>query len=161
MIVTIAIALRLFVFDTFIVIGDSMDPTLKTYDYVIVNKLSYIQKEPERGDVVVAKDPIQYTKIIKRIVGLPGEIIYINDGEVSITKIDGSNQKLLEEYIKKDSSTTSNIKKIKLDPKEYYLLGDNRESSYDSREIGPINKWEIRGKVIGILDIKTLKINKL
>lgn len=120
--------LRIFVVEGFVVSGDSMEPTIHSGDFVFINKLAYWWSEPQHGDIVVVIPRVYPNKIIKRIIGLPGERL---------------------------NGTTTD--KIILDPQEYYVVGDNKSVSLGSRELGPIDKWSIKGKVIGALNFTTLK----
>ena len=79
---TVALVLRVFVIEGFIVRGDSMHPAIESGDYVFVNKLAYLWSEPKRGDVVVAVSRVLPSKLLKRIVGLPGERFEIKDGQI-------------------------------------------------------------------------------
>ena len=130
-----AVILRTFVIEGFIVRGDSMHPAIESGDYVFVNKLAYLFSEPKRGDVIVAIPRELPKKILKRIIGLPGERFQISGGVIM----------LKNERTDPEGATT-----IVLDPEEYYALGDNREVSIDSRELGLIDKWDIKGKVFGV-----------
>lgn len=128
------------------VVGRSMEPTLENEDNLIVDKISYRFKEPERYDIIVFPyrdgSGMYY---IKRIIGLPGEQIYINErGDVFV---DG--KKLEEPYIKEkavEAGLATNI--VNLGDDEYFVLGDNRNNSTDSRsiEVGNVKRDEIIGK---------------
>lgn len=132
----IAAILRVFVVEAFIVIGDSMSPTIRNGEYVFINRMAYVFSAPERGDIVIAKTR-GGDKVIKRVAGLPGDRHLTADGRGGAT------------------TTRTNI-----DPKEYFLLGDNAELSIDSREVGPVDHWDIKGRVIGTFDIKTFRFRK-
>ncbi len=123
-----ALFLRIFVMEGFVVSGDSMEPTIHSGEFVFINKVAYWWSEPQHGDIVVVIPRIYPNKILKRVIGLPGE------------KLNGTS-----------------TDKIVLDPKEYYVMGDNRGVSIDSRELGPVDRWSIKGKVIGALNLKNLK----
>jgi len=146
-----AVILRTFVIEGFIVRGDSMHPAIESGDYVFVNKLAYLFSEPKRGDVIVAIPREMPKKILKRIIGLPGERFQISGG-VIILKNERTDpgQVLVETYLDDPSTLTEGATTIVLDPEEYYALGDNREVSIDSRELGLIDKWDIKGKVFGV-----------
>lgn len=142
----IVIPIRLFIAQPFIVSGASMDPTFTNGQYLIVDEISYRLNEPVRGDVVIfkyPKDPKKY--FIKRIIGLPGETVTINEkGSVSVRQT-GSNTvtALAEPYIyfpKNESAERV------LGSDEYFVMGDNREGSYDSRMWGPVKKDLLIGK---------------
>ncbi|MBU0647568.1 signal peptidase I [Patescibacteria group bacterium] len=129
------IPLRHYVFGLYIVEGDSMNPTLSQNDMFIANKLD---KDFSRGEIIVFA-PIEKEDqtTIERIIGLPGENIQINDGHVLI-----DNQLLSEEYL--DQTTPGQID-IDLSSNEYFVMGDNRHDSQDSRHIGPIASEQIIG----------------
>lgn len=122
-------------------VGDSMAPTLKTGDIVIINKLSTNFK---RGDIVyLYHDNTKY--IIKRIIGLPGETVEIKDNKIYI------NGHVIEDYIENPNMIDFSLNKLGYDeiPNDYYfVMGDNRNYSYDSRMIGLISKDDIIGKSV-------------
>ncbi|MFH1473213.1 MAG: signal peptidase I [bacterium] len=154
----IALVMRVFVVEGFIVSGDSMSPAINSGDYVFVNKLAYWHSEPKRGEVVVALPRDYPRKILKRIIGLPGERFEIANGGIIIRDDRDDPGKLLKEtYLEKSDVTTIGETLTQLDPEEYFALGDNREVSIDSRELGLIDKWDIKGKVFGVINFRTLK----
>ncbi|MGP8081066.1 MAG: signal peptidase I [Dehalococcoidales bacterium] len=147
--IIILIALALFVglrltIQTYIVNGPSMEPNYQNNEWIIVNKLAYIFTNPQRGDIIVFQPPIPSTKpFIKRIIGLPGETVEIKDGTVNILKANGSIITLQEPYIKEPFSTSYNS--IVIPPNEYFVMGDNRNNSTDSRY-----GWLVsRDKIVG------------
>ncbi len=149
-----AVILRTLVVEGFIVRGDSMHPAIESGDYVFVNKLAYLFNEPKRGDVVVAVPRELPKKILKRIIGLPGERFQIAGGVIVLRdERTDSGQILMETYLDNPSILTEGTTTIVLDPEEYYALGDNREISIDSRELGLIDKWDIKGKVFGVFSL--------
>ena len=144
----IVIPIRYFVFQPFIVRGESMLPNFENSDYLLVDEISYRLGEPERGDVIVFKPPIQQgSRYIKRIIGLPGETIQIRDGLVSVIEGDGTVIELDESGYLSDSVFTSGSMKIDLGEGEYFVMGDNRQFSSDSRSFGPLPRENIIGKV--------------
>ena len=144
----IIIPIRYFLIQPFCVKGASMEPSFYDDEYLIINEISYRFSEPDRGDIVVfkyPKDPQQF--FIKRVIGLPGETVEITDGFIFIYKTDGTKM-LLEEYNYLPTDVkTQGQNKWTLDKDEYYVLGDNREHSMDSRMFGPVTKEFITGKV--------------
>jgi len=149
----VAIIARVFFIDTFSVKGDSMSQTINDGDYVIINRLAYSFSEPKRGDIVVVRPRDSSKKILKRIIGLPGErIVFEKDKIVIKEDRDDSGKILKEEYIK-GNSTKNNGEAFyeAIDPLEYFVLGDNRDVSIDSRQLGQVDKWSIKGKVIKIV----------
>lgn len=142
----IVIPIREFVFQPFFVKGQSMEPNFHDYDYLIVDELSYRFHSPERGDVVVLKNPNNPAqKFIKRIIGLPGETVIIENGKVIIEKDNKSF--VLDEtpYLDGNNFTPGNVK-ITLAEDEYFVMGDNRKKSYDSRFFGPVKRKDIIGR---------------
>ena len=127
-------------------IGDSMNPVLKNGDVVLVNRILYDASSPKRGDIIVFKPNGNENlhSYVKRIVGLPGETVQIKDGAVYI---DG---KKLKESYKTTSLEEAGLAagEITLGGNEFFVLGDNRESSEDSRmaDIGNVKRSEIEGK---------------
>ena len=154
----VSLLFRLFLFEPFIVPTPSMEPTLMISDKVIVNKISYKYKGIERGDVIVFHSPVTEGKdLVKRAIAFEGETvklgtdgkIYIND---ELLENDFYNLKFLPEY---------GGQTYKLGKDEIFVMGDNRNNSYDSRYFGPIQESEIFGKVFFIYwpvsHIKTVK----
>ncbi|MBU6370843.1 MAG: signal peptidase I [Patescibacteria group bacterium] len=163
----IVLPVRAFVAQPFVVSGDSMDTTFANGDYLIVDEVSYDFKAPARGDVVVFKVPAaglafehQSTSstvyYIKRIIGLPGETVEITGDAVKIYNAQNPNGFVLTEpYVNLGggaSSTTAffeNIhEKITLAPGQYFVMGDNRHNSADSRFWGVLPKTDIRGRAL-------------
>lgn len=143
----IIIGIRSFVMQPFFVNGQSMEPNFHDGDYLIVNEIGYKFDDPRRGDVIVfhyPNDPRQF--FIKRIIGLPGEKIEIKNNEIVIyNKEHPDGFSLAEFYIPKSAVISKNhSKELKND--EYYVLGDNRIASSDSRVWGVLEKHHIVGK---------------
>jgi len=142
----IVMPIRYFLFQPFIVKGESMSPNFESGDYLIVDEISYRFAEPKRGDVVVFKYPKDTTqRFIKRIIGLPGETVVVKNGEVSVTKSNGENVVLDERYLPNDLKTYGDADTT-LKDNEYFVLGDNRTYSYDSRSWGIVPAENIIGK---------------
>ena len=155
LVVVVVIPIRVFVASPFIVDGDSMLPTFENLDYLIIDELIYRFKEPSRGDVVVFRYPDDPSIFyIKRIIGLPGEVVSINRGSVTVTTVGGEKLTLNEPYIVNEDATYT--KNISLNPKEYFVMGDNRPNSSDSRIWGPLSRKDIIGRV----DLRLLPISK-
>jgi len=124
-----------------------MDPNFEDGDYLIVDELSYNFRAPERGEVVVFKypnDPSQ--RYIKRIIGLPGETVEIQGGKITI--LNASGKEILNEKYLPSSVLTLGDTKVTLGPKEYFVLGDNRMASSDSRRWGLLPEADIIGRVL-------------
>jgi len=142
----IVLPIRYFLFQPFIVKGESMSPNFESGDYLIVDEISYRLSEPQRGDVVVFKYPKDTTqRFIKRMIGLPGETVTIKDGAVSVTTKDGNNIVLDEKYLPTDLKTYGDVNTT-LKDNEYFVMGDNRMYSYDSRSWGIVPESDIIGK---------------
>lgn len=125
-----------------------MEPNFYDGNYLIVDEITYRLRQPERDEVVVFKyprDPKQY--FIKRIVGLPNERVEIKDQKIKIYSSDSPNgREVSENYLPKDIVTKGNVT-IQLGAKEYFVLGDNRPFSSDSRYWGPVSSDLIIGRV--------------
>ncbi len=143
----VVVPFRFFVAQPFIVSGDSMQPTFQTGEYLIIDQLSYHFQEPARGEVVVFRAPRSKGKFfIKRIIGLPGETVKIENGAVTIYNDqhpDG--RRLRESYIEPSHRGTMSTE---LGPEEYFVMGDNRSVSSDSRNWGPLEVDRIQGRPI-------------
>ncbi len=139
--------IRTFIAQPFIVSGDSMIPTFHNGEYLIVDELSYRFSEPKRHDTIILHYPLEPQKyFIKRIVGLPGETVQFEGARIRITPTDGSEPFMLDEPFVKNQS--SDFLTVTLGPDEYYVLGDNRSASSDSRRWGPLPRTDIVGKPI-------------
>lgn len=149
LILLVVIPVRVFIAQPFIVNGASMDPTFEHGQYLIVDQISYRLEEPKRGDVIVFKYPNdQRQYFIKRVVALPGETIEINDDEVVVYNEKNPEGKVLNEpYLPGEKQISlQSIKKTELSDSEYFVMGDNRRESSDSRSWGPLNEELIIGR---------------
>ena len=155
--VIVALVVRAFVFQTFYIPSDSMVPRLETFDRILVNQLTYDVRDPKRGDIVVFKTPkaahLNLEHLVKRIVGLPGDTI---EGRAGHVLIDG---KILDEpYLPRDV-VTSPFPSRQIPDQSYFMMGDNRANSDDSRTWGPAGASLFVGPVfmtiwpLGRLDI--------
>ncbi len=145
----IIIPVRYFLIQPFFVRGASMQPNFNTGQYLIIDEISYRFHEPERGDVIVFKypaDPSQY--YIKRIIGLPLEKVEIKKGQIFIYNIENPEGIPLDEssYLSGIVTTPGNIT-AELGEEEYFVLGDNRHQSSDSRQWGKLPEGNIIGQV--------------
>lgn len=142
----IVLPIRAYIAQPFIVQGASMEPTFDNGEYLIVDELSYLLREPKRGEVVVFRYP-RSPKIhfIKRIIGLPGETVVLKNRQVEIIDKNGQIIKLQEPYVAKQSFGNS---RIALGTDEYFVMGDNRTQSSDSRSWGPVEKKLMRGRAL-------------
>ncbi len=146
----VAFLIRFFLIQPFYVSGQSMEPTFENNQYIIVDQVSYRFRAPRRGDVVVFKYPRNVAfSFIKRIVGLPGETVSVHDGEVTISNDQHPDGMMLDEtYI---VTRTSGETRTTLKDGEYFVLGDNRPNSSDSRTWGALPRHLIVGRVWVIL----------
>ncbi|MFA5126706.1 MAG: signal peptidase I [Patescibacteria group bacterium] len=137
----IILPIRYFLVQPFYVQGASMEQNFYDKEYLIINEISYRFETPKRGEVVILKDPEdRKVYFIKRVIGLPGDKLEIKQGRVYV------NDELLEEtYIQNFSNDYYGPVNLKYD--EYFVMGDNRNNSYDSRRLGPIKRGDIIGKV--------------
>lgn len=154
----IILPIRFFIAQPFIVSGASMDPTFESGQYLIVDELSYRFESPKRGEVVIfryPRDPSQF--FIKRIIGLPGETVHIRSGAVSVTTARGEDVSLSEPYVI-NVGNGGNMERI-LKEDEYFVMGDNRPESSDSRTWGILPKENIVGRAfLRLLPFDTLSI---
>ncbi len=130
----------------FIVDGHSMDNTLQNGQQFMVNKVVYNLHEPERGDIIVFHPPteVDTDDYIKRIIGLPGETIFINEGTVYIIDTEGTVTELEEPYIELESNRS--LAAVTIPEGEYFVMGDNRGNSADSRNGWTLERENIIGK---------------
>ncbi len=146
----IVLPIRYFLVQPFIVRGASMEPTFEDSEYLIIDELSYYIREPERGEVVVfryPRDPRQF--FIKRIVGLPREEVDIKSGRVMILNAEHPSGFVVDEsYLDPSNRATYPDVHRKLGMDEYFVLGDNRDFSSDSRIWGTLSKELITGRTL-------------
>lgn len=147
----IVVPIRFFIAQPYIVAGASMDSTFSDGHYIIVDQLTYRFDDPKRGDVVVFKYPNDTSKFfIKRILGLPGETVVIRSGELLIANSPTSTEGyvLPQPFVDNDKMTTNESVRIVLEDDEYFVMGDNRGASSDSRNWGPLQEDFIVGRAI-------------
>jgi len=145
----IVIPFRAFVAQPFIVNGSSMDPTFNTGQYIIVDRLTYHFSSPDRGDVMIFKypnNPKEY--YIKRLIGLPGETVSTKDGIVTIKNKENPEGIVLDDSFVIKAHKTSETFNITLGEDEYFVMGDNRAKSSDSRTWGPLDEKYISGRAL-------------
>lgn len=148
--------IRTYIAQPFVVSGESMVPTFHTGEYLIVDQISYNFKDPQRGEIIIFKYPVMRTKFfIKRIIGLPGETVKILDNKILIKKVGEKDfYELKENYIEPNEYEDM---EILLGEKEYFVMGDNRSASSDSRIWGALDEDLIVGKAL----VRLFPINKI
>lgn len=152
----IVVPIRLFIAEPFIVSGSSMYPTLENGDYLIIDKISYELGTPKRDDVVVFRYPGNTKKFfIKRIIGLPGETVDINGTEVTIINDENKEGFKLDQPFVENSSINSTH--FVLGEDEYFVMGDNRSASSDSRYWGAVKEDLLQGKAL----LRLLPVDKV
>ncbi|MFA6908552.1 MAG: signal peptidase I [Patescibacteria group bacterium] len=143
--IALVLVIRFFLIQPFYVKGASMEPNFFDHEYLVVNEIGYRLHTPNRGDVAVVRfprDPSQF--FIKRIIGLPGETVEIHQNEIVITSNGGAF--ILNESYLPATTYTSGDMRVTLSSDEFFVMGDNREASLDSRSFGPVNKKYVVGK---------------
>ena len=120
--------------------GDSMEPNLHSGEYVLIDKVSYLLHPPERGDVVVFTPPNKDRDYIKRVIGLPGDTVEIKGGQVYVNGV------VLDEPYLQSLINTNDMLALTVDEGRYFVLGDNRTNSEDSRVFGPITPQSMVGR---------------
>lgn len=147
-VIVIALLIRYFVGGTMFVQGDSMTNTFQNHDIVVEEKISYYFSEPKYGDVVIVNDvinPFENTgekkRLIKRVIGVPGDTIEVKNGVLL-----RNGKKIDEPYIKEKME--QDVDQVKVKKGTYYVMGDNRNNSLDSRILGSIPKDRIDGRIV-------------
>lgn len=142
----IVLPVRMFIAQPFIVSGASMETTFFTNEYLIVDQLTYHFEEPMRGDVIVFRYPKDPSKFfIKRVIGLPGDSVQIEGSEVTITNTDHPEGMLLDETYVHSMRPGATVSET-LGADEYFVMGDNRDASSDSRAWGVLQRDHIVGR---------------
>jgi len=150
----IVIPVRMLLFQPFVVKGNSMEPNYHSADYLIIDEVSFKMRSPQRGEVIVfnyPKDPSQ--RYIKRIIALPGETIEIRNGEVFISMNSGSEVKVDEslyitDKVREEWKTGLSYGPATLGENDYFVMGDNRNYSSDSRKWGFVPMKNIVGRIL-------------
>ena len=146
----LALFIRFFIAAPFIVYGSSMDDTFHQYDYLIIDRISYRFDDPQRGDVIVFGLPQDTSRdLIKRVIALPGETIILENGSISISNADHPEGFALSEpYITPANRGGLSDLSVTLGEEQYFVLGDNRRVSADSRIWGTLPRADIIGRVL-------------
>lgn len=146
--ILIVVPIRMFIAQPFIVSGASMDNTFQDGQYLIVDQVSYYFEDPERGDVVIFRPPNRPDDFfIKRIIGVPGDTVTIEENEVIITNEEYPKGYVLDEpYIREEMTTNTPRQPWILGENQYFVMGDNRNFSQDSRVFGILSKSAIKGR---------------
>jgi signal peptidase I len=146
LVVSVAISafIIVFLYQPVRVEGTSMLPMLEDQDRLFINKVAYRMGEIHRGDVVVFQYPRDHTKsYIKRVIALPGDRLRIDDGQVYV-----NGERMLEPYVPNRFSDDRSQPEMVLPPHDYFVMGDHRSISSDSREFGPVDRSLIYGKAV-------------
>jgi signal peptidase I len=135
-----------YVFQSVQVVGVSMSPTLHDAGHYFLNRWAYHSRDPQHSDVVVIKDPTDGKFAVKRVIAGPGELVYFKNGQLYI-----NGRKLNEPYLSRGTATytcqKSNEEVIICGTDQYFVLGDNRNNSFDSRFYGPVQRQNILGVI--------------
>lgn len=147
LVIFVLLPIRLFIAQPFVVVGTSMFPTFYNGDYLIIDEISYRFEKPQRGDVIVFRPPLApKDHYIKRVIGLPNETVKVDGNTITIINKDNPNGFVLnEKYV---SSERNGAVTTILGPDEYFVMGDNREASSDSRIWGALKADKITGRVL-------------
>lgn len=140
--VVMATLVRVFIFEPFIVPTPSMVPTLQVGDKVLINKMSYKFSNIERGDIIAFHSPVEEKDLVKRAIAVEGdEITLTSEGEIYI-----NDEKITESYLQSGQVVLYENQTVKLGKEEIFVMGDNRNDSYDSRWFGAISENDVFGK---------------
>lgn len=148
----LALLIRFFIAAPYVVSGASMEPNFQDWNYLIVDRLTYDFLAPQRGDIIVFDLPQDTSRaLIKRIIGLPGETVVLSGPNPTVSIINAAHPDgftLSEPYISPENYGGATDMRVTLGPDEYFVLGDNRKVSADSRLWGILPKNDIVGRVL-------------
>lgn len=153
--VVVVVLVRVFVVQPFVVSGASMEPTFYNGNYLLVDELTYRFRDPERGEVIVFRYPGDLSSFyIKRIIGLPGDRVVLRDNTISVYE-HGKGRVLHESYLL--GNPTNGSFDVTVPDGEYFVMGDNRNFSFDSRSWGSLPK----GDIIGVVRLRLWPIGEV
>ena len=156
--IVVVVVIRSFIVQPFLVSGASMEPNFSSGDYLLIDEVSYRFNEPARGNVIVFHYPgDESVYYIKRVIGLPGERLLISGGQIKIYNSGNSNGFILDEFYLPSGLKTSGNEEIMLKEGQYFVMGDNRNYSFDSRSWGSLQKSEI----VGLVRLRLWPFNKV
>lgn len=142
--VATVVLIRTFLVQPFVVSGASMEPNFVEHDYLLIDEITYRFREPERGEVIVFRYPLDSSVFfIKRVIGVPGDELVSEGGRIRILK-DGIELALDEPYLASSLKSSDNFN-VTLGDDQYFVLGDNRSHSFDSKNWGAIHRKDIIG----------------
>lgn len=146
----LALLIRFYIAAPYVVSGQSMEPNFHDWQYLIVDRVSYELGEPERGDIIVFDLPQNESRaLIKRVIGLPGETVVLSGQKVTIQNAAHPQGFTIDEpYLDPANLTGSNSMTVTLGPDQFFVLGDNRRVSADSRIWGTLPRKDIVGRVL-------------
>ncbi len=145
----LALFIRFFVAAPYVVSGASMEPNFDNWHYLIIDRVTYDIENPARGDVIVFDLPEdQNRSLIKRVIGLPGETVTLRGEKISITNAEHPDGFILDEPYLDPENIGMNNMQITLEKDQFFVLGDNRRVSADSRLWGPLPRKNIVGRAI-------------
>lgn len=140
-----AVLANRFLYSSLVVVGGSMNPTLRDGDWRLVNRWHHHWFGVERGDLAVLREPVTRIQVVKRIIGLPGDVVQLQEDGVYVNR-----RRLFEPYLPRDTYTWSRLmgtQPFPLGTGKYFVMGDNRLRSLDSRWYGPVSESDILGIV--------------
>ena len=148
----LAFAIRFLIAAPYVVSGSSMEPNFNNWDYLIVDRLTYDFETPQRGDVIVLDLPQETSRaLIKRVIGLPGDTVVLSGPDPTVTIINTAHPNgftLSEPYIEPDNYGGITNTRYTLGPDQYFVMGDNRKVSADSRTWGLLPRTDVVGRVL-------------
>lgn len=145
-----AFFIRFYIAAPYVVVGASMEPTFENYHYLIIDRLTYRLESPQRGDVIVLDLPQETSRaLIKRVIGLPGDTVVLEGQKVEIINTEHPDGFVLDEsYLDPANLGGASHLRVTLGDDQYFVLGDNRRVSADSRLWGILPKNDIVGRVL-------------